>query len=107
MKIRTLTRALLITNFVQLLLLIGPGNSRTLYSAEKRLGIADFIDYASNVWTISSTILAVVLFIWISVSRSEACRAQRPKILDWALLLGWFFAVAIVCLFGFIAGLGG
>jgi len=106
-KMRRLTRALLIANFVLLLLLIGPGSSRSLYLAEKRLGIDNFITYSTQFWFITSTILSVVLFVWILFSKSERCRAQRPTGLDWTLFLAWIFAVALVCLFGFIAGLGG
>jgi len=106
-KMRRLTRALLIANFVLLFLSIGLGFSHEEYLAEQRLGIADIITYSSQFWFIASTILSVVLFIWILVSKSEACRAQRPTGLDWTLFLGWIFAVALVCLFGFIAGLAG
>jgi hypothetical protein len=104
---RRLTRALLIANFVLLFLSIGLGFSHEEYLAEQRLGIAHIITYSSQFWFMASTILSAVLFIWILVSRSEACRAQRPKILDWALILGWFFAVTVVCLYAFMLGLAG
>lgn len=104
---RRLTRALLIVNFVLLFVLIGPGSSRKLYLAGKRLGIAHIIVYTLQFWFIASTILSVVLFIWILVSRSEESRAQRPTKLDWALFLGWSFAVTILCLFAFASGMGG
>jgi hypothetical protein len=107
MKMRRLTRTLLIVNFVVLLLLIGPGGSRKLYLEEKRLGIADIITYSLQFWFIASTLLSVVLFIWILVSNSEGCRAQRPAKLDWALLLGWFLTATICCLYDFMLGLGG
>jgi len=107
MKMPRLTRTLLIVNFVLLLLLIGPGGSRKLYLEEQRLGIAHFITYSLNVWFITSTIVSVVLYIWILVSKSERCRAQRPTRLDWALFLGWFFAVTTACLYAFMLGLGG
>ncbi len=107
MKIRGLTRTLLIVNFVLLLLLIGPGGSRNLYLAEQRLGIAHAITYSLNVWFVASTFLSMVLFIWSLVSRSEGYRAQRPTKLDWALFLGWCFAITIVCFYAFMLGLGG
>lgn len=104
---RRLTRALLIVNFVLLFLLVGPGRSHKLYLAGARLGINHIIDYSSSLWFIASTILSVVLFIWILVSGSEACRAQRPTKLDWALFLGWIFAIPIVCLYAFMLGMAG
>jgi hypothetical protein len=107
LKMRTMTRTLLIVNFALLLLIFGPCSGRQEYLAEKRLGIADVLTYASQFWFFASTFLSVVLFIWILVSRSEACRAQRPTGLDWTLFLGWIFAAAIVSLFAFITGLGG
>jgi hypothetical protein len=106
-KLRKLTRTLLIVNFVLLLFLIGPGSSRKLYLAERRLGIAHTITYSLQFWFIASTILSLVLFIWILVSRSERCRAQRPTGLDWALFLGWFLVATFFCLFAFMLGLGG
>jgi hypothetical protein len=107
MKIRTLTRALLIANFVLLILVFGPGSSRKLYLAGERFGVNHIIAHSLQFWFIGSTILSLVLFVWILVSKSERCRAQRPTGLDWTLFLGWFFAVAIVCLFGFITGMAG
>ena len=104
---RTLTRALLIVNCVLLLLLIVPGSSHTLYVAEKRLGIANIIDYSWKICFIASAILSVGLFIWILVSKSKGWRKQGPTALDWALLIGWLLAIAILCLYAFMLGLAG
>src|ERR1700733_844093 len=102
---RRLTRALLIVNFVLLLLLISLGSSHELYLAERRLGIADVITYSLNIWFIAATLLSVALFIWMVVSLSKGWRKQGPTAFDWALLIGWFLAVAICCLYAFMTGL--
>lgn len=104
---RRITRTLLIVNFVLLLVLIGPGTSRKEYLAEKQLGIAHIITYSLQFWFIASTFVAVVLFVWTLISRSEKWRAQRPTKLDWVLLLGWGCVVTIICLFAFAMGMGG
>ena len=106
-KVRTLARTLLITNFVVLIALVGPGSSRELYLAEKRLGIASVITYSVQAWFIISTIVAAVIFVLMIASKSEVWRAQRPTKLDWALFLCWMFLVTVVCLFAFMVGMGG
>jgi hypothetical protein len=97
-------RVLLIINFLLLLALIGPGNSHRLYLAERRLGLAHIIVQSLQFWFVAATVLVTVLFVRMLVSKSEA---QRPTKLDWALFLGWWFVVAILCLFAFMAGMGG
>jgi len=106
-KARRLSRTLLIVNFVLLFLLVGPGNSRKLYLAEKRLGIAHTIVFSLQFWFIASTLLAAALFVLTLVSKSEVWRAQRPTKLDWALFLSWIFLVTVFCLFAFMMGMGG
>lgn len=97
-------RVLIIINFFLLLALIGPGSSRQLYLAAKRVGIAHFITYFLQVWFIGSTILATILFIRMLVSKS---RILKPTKLDWGLFLGWWSIAACVCAFAFMMGMGG
>lgn len=104
---RKLARVLLIVNFVLLLLLIGHGSNYKLYLAEQRLGIADIIFHSLQFWFIASTLLAVVLFVWTLISRSEGNRTQRPTKLDWALLVSWISVIAIMCLWALVIGTGG
>jgi len=104
---RNLVRTILITNFLLLFLLVGPGNSRQLYLVENRLGIAHVIVFSFQFWLIASTILATVMFVRILSSRSEAWRTQRPTKLDWTLFLSWLLLVAIFCSFAFMTGMGG
>lgn len=99
-----LLRVLLIINFILLVALIGPGSSRQLYLAAKRVGIAHFITYFLQVWFIGSTILATILFIRMLVSKS---RILKPTKLDWGLFLGWWSIAACVCAFAFMMGMGG
>jgi hypothetical protein len=104
---RALARTLLIANFIVLIALAGPGNSRELYLAGKRLGIAHVITYSVQAWFVVSTIVAAVIFVLMIASKSEVWRAQRPTKLDWALFLSWMFLVTVVCLFAFMMGMGG
>jgi hypothetical protein len=57
-----LIRVLLLTNFALLLTLIGPGNNRQLYLAEKRMGIAHIVTHSLQLWFIGSTAVVAVLF---------------------------------------------
>ena len=104
---RTLARGLLGSNFVLLVALMGPGSSRELYLAEKRLGIAHAITHVVQAWFVISTVAAGVILVMILVAKSESLRAQRPTKLDWALFLSWMFVVVVVCLFAFMVGMGG
>jgi hypothetical protein len=101
---RKLTKVLMIVNFVLLILLIGLASSHSLYLTEKRLGIGDTIDISISIWLIASTLLSVILFIWILVSKSRGGRKEGPTAFDWALFLGWFFAIGVICLFAFLTG---
>jgi len=102
-----LARGLLITNFVLLLALIGPGSSHSLYLTERRLGVAHIIVRFLQVWFIASTILATVLFIQVLASKSAVPQRPRPTRLDWSLLLGWWTVLALCCIFVFMMGMGG
>lgn len=99
-----LLRVLLIINFILLVALIGPGSSRQLYLAGKRMGIADSITHFLQVWFIGSTILATILFVRKLVSKSVIL---KPTKLDWGLFLGWWSIVACLCAFAFMMGMGG
>jgi len=87
-----LARVLLVINFVLLLALIGPGNSHQLYLAERKMGIAHLIVRFAQFWFVGSTVIATILFARIVVSKSEI---PKPTKLDWALLLGWWFVIAL------------
>src|ERR1700744_916213 len=104
---RSLARGLLVSNFVLLVALMGPGSSRQLYLELRRLGIAHALTYASQIWFLISTVAAGAIFVTIAVSKSESLRAQRPTKLDWGLFLSWACVVAVVCLFAFMVGHGG
>lgn len=102
-----LLRILLLINFALLLVLIGPGNNRQLYLAERRAGVAHIVTHSLQFWFIGSTVVVTVLFIRALVSRSEAFPSRRPTRLDWALLLGWWFVGALFCMLAFMMGMGG
>ena len=104
---RTLARTLLVANFIVLIALAGPGSSRELYLAQKRLGIANAITYSVQAWFVISTVVAAVIFVMMNTSKSELVRAQRPTRLDWALFLSWMLLAAVVCLLAFMVGMGG
>jgi|HubBroStandDraft_6_1064221.scaffolds.fasta_scaffold633829_2 hypothetical protein len=104
---RTLARTLLVTNFVMLVVLAGPGSSRKLYLAQEKLGIAHAVTYAFQFWFVVSTVVATTLFILTLVSKSQRALARRPTKLDWMLFLSWTFLVIVVCLFAFMVGHGG
>ena len=106
-NMRRLIRMFLIGNFILLFALIGPGNNRQLYLAEKRLGIAHIITYTLQFWFIASTVLVSVIFIRSLLSKSEISRPQRLTKLDWALFVSWLFVLTILCLFAFMMGMGG
>src|SRR5215471_19573697 len=74
-----LPRVLLITNFVLLLALIGPGSSHSLYLTETRLGVAHIIVRFLQVWFIASTIPATLLFIRLLASKSAVPNDQGPQ----------------------------
>jgi len=103
-----LLRILLVINFVLLLALIGPGNSRELYLAERKMGLAQIITQSLQLWFVGSTVVVTALFIRLSVLRSKMLLvSQSPTKLDWALFLSWWFVVAICCMLAFIMGMGG
>jgi hypothetical protein len=102
-----LLRVLVFINFVLLVALIGPGNSRQLYLAERRTGLAHIIVHSLQVWFVGSTVIVTVLFIRMLVFRSKALRSQNPTKLDWTLFLGWWFVVVACCVFAFMVGMGG
>lgn len=101
-----LFRVVLAVNFIGLLLLVGPGNSHSLYVAEKRMGIAEVVTGAVQFRFVSATVIMTVLFI--SMLRSKANPSQpRPTRLDWGLFLIWWVIVVALCLFAFMMGMGG
>jgi hypothetical protein len=101
---RVVLRTILIVNFALLAILAGPGNNRQLYLAEKRLGVAEIIVHSLQFWFLGATILAIVLFIWMLVSKSGR---PRPSKLDWVLMLIWLLLITMACLFAFMMGMGG
>jgi hypothetical protein len=103
---RIVLRTLLIINFTLLVILVGPGNSRKLYLAEKRLGVADMIVHSLQFWFVVSTLFVTVLFAGLVISKSETLRSQRPTKLDWALFLCWFVLATIVISLAFMTGMG-
>jgi len=54
-----LIRVLLLINFALVLALIGPGNSRQLYLAERRMGMAHIVTHSLQFWFIGSTVVAM------------------------------------------------
>ena len=99
---------MLVINFVLLLALIGPGNSRELYLAERRMGLAHFITHSVQLWFVGSTVVVTALFIRMLVLRSKVAQAeQSPTKLDWVLFLSWWFVLAVCCMFAFMIGMGG
>lgn len=97
-------RVLLVFNFVVFIALIGPGNSRQLYLAEKKMGIANLIVTFLQFWFVGSTIIATMFFVRTLVSKSKT---SRPTKFDWALLLGWWCVIAVFCGLAFMVGMGG
>lgn len=106
-KARGLMRSLLIANFLLMFLLTGPGNSRKLYLAQRRLGIANIITCTLQFWFIASTALVMVLFLCIVLPKSEILGVQRLTKPDWGFFAGWMIMVTILCMFAFMMGLGG
>jgi hypothetical protein len=102
-----LIRVLLLIDFALLLALIGPGNNRQLYLAERRMGIANIVTHTLQFWFIGSTVVVTALFVRMLVSRPKALHTSSLKKLDWVLFLSWWFVVAICCMFAFMVGLGG
>ena len=92
-----------------MLALIGPGNSHKLDLALRKAGVANLITLSLQVWVVGSTILATVLFARSLVKKSDAGSAKlsSPMTLDWVLLLTWWALLVLLCLYAFMAGMGG
>jgi hypothetical protein len=103
---RKLFRVLLVVNCVLLLLMIGPGSSRSLYRALKQIGIDWIIGGAFQFWFIAATLIATALFARMLCSKPNPTRPKLTR-LDVALFLIWWMLVAALCVYGFSMGMGG
>lgn len=102
-----LLRVLVFINFVLLVALIGPGNSRQLYLGLRRMGRAHIIVHSLQVWFVGLTVIVTILFIRMLILRSKALPSQNPTKLDWTLFLGWWLVVLACCVLAFMVGMGG
>ena len=104
---RTLLRVLLISNFIVLFVLIGPGSSHQLYLKTRALGLAHIIVKAVQLWVLAATGVATILFIVMLFSTAETSRPRGPTKLDWSLFLGWWVVIGMGAMFAFMMGMGG
>ena len=104
-----LFRVPIIINFVLLVLLIGPGNSRKLYQALGGAGLANLIILAIQLWVVGATLFATALFVWRQFKKSNPETKQPAKGTkqDGVLLLTWWIVLILACLYAFNMGMGG
>jgi hypothetical protein len=104
-----LIRVPLTINFILLLALIGPGSSHKLDLALRRAGLANAITLALQAWFVGSTVFATAFFIRRLVKKSDAVPGEPPRsaTFDSVLLLVWWIAVILACLYAFMMGMGG
>ena len=102
-------RMALITNFLILMLLLGPGRSHEVDLSLRRAGVEDFIGHSLQIWTVASTVFATLLFgsiLW----KKRRLSSDQPITnveLEGSLLLLWWLTLAGLLCYGFTLGLGG
>ena len=104
---RTILRVLLISNFIVLFAVIGPGSSHQLYLETRALGLAHVIVKAVQLWVLAATGGTTILFIVMVFSKTETSRPRKPTKLDWSLFLGWWVVIAMCVVSAFMMGMGG
>ena len=105
----TIITVLITINFVLLLLLISPlGRSRELYTAIRDSGFGPLATTWVPVWFALTTLIATVLYFWRKLRRQDVVEQPAPRrALDGVLLLGWWIAIMLACLYAFMMGMGG
>lgn len=104
-----IVRILITINFVLLLLLISPiGRSRDLYRHMRGAGFGFLATTGLPLWFALTTLIATALHFWRKVKQEDGVKQPLPKrTLDGVLLLAWWIALLVTCLYAFMMGMGG
>ena len=104
----TLVRIPIIINFVILLLLISPvGTSHEFYKANRESDWLQAVLTSIQVWVVTSTIIATLLFAFMLWKTYRAGLLVRSVRFEGILLLAWWLTILAACAFAFMMGMGG
>jgi hypothetical protein len=100
-----LFRIPLLINFALLLLLVGPGTSRSLDRAIRAADLQDYVNAIIHViqtWVIASSLFSTVIFVrWRFLKKTDSVTSapRGPSKADVAMLLGWWALLGILFLY--------